>query len=147
VFHALALVEVEDRSTKQFLESFFKIAFIDRYFAAEFLDRDRFADMLDQYFSCLHDLFAVGLIGQEFTIDHIDLFLAEHTIETVEQQHLRLRIDINILEAVGICMIKYAFEYHAGFAAQRKDLFTWLKADCRFQKTNARFQKMRLPSY
>ena len=38
MFHALALIEVEDGSAVQFLEAFFQIAFIDGYFTAQFLN-------------------------------------------------------------------------------------------------------------
>ena len=78
MFHSLALVKIKNSSSKHFFETLFQIALIHRHFAAESFNGDGFADMLDQNFSCLCDLFAICFIGQEFTIDHIKLFLSHH---------------------------------------------------------------------
>ena len=46
MFHALALVKIKNGGAKQFLKSFFEIAFIDSYFAAQFLNGKRLSNVL-----------------------------------------------------------------------------------------------------
>ena len=46
MLHALALVEIKNRSAIHFLETLFQVTFIDGDFFAEFFNGDRFTNML-----------------------------------------------------------------------------------------------------
>jgi hypothetical protein len=106
VLHSLALVKIEYSGAEHFLEPFFQIAFVDGYLPAQLLNGQRLADVLQQYFSRLYDLFPVGLIGKEFTLEALDLFFPEHAFQAIKQEHLALSVDINILMTIGVAMIQ-----------------------------------------
>ena len=118
MFHALALVEVENGGAEQFFKSFFQITLVDGNLAAEFADGKGFADMFQQDFAGQGNFLAVILIGQEFTLKSVYLILAQHTFQAVKQEHLGLGINENILEAVSITMIQYGFQHHPDAAAE-----------------------------
>lgn len=96
MFHALALVKIKDGGAKHFFETFFEVTFIDGHFATEFLDGDGLTDMFEQNFAGPHDLFPILFVRQEFTSDIFHLLITQHTIKAIKQEHLRLRVDINI---------------------------------------------------
>lgn len=98
MLHTLALVKVEYGGAKHFFKSFFQVALIHSHLSAQLLNGDGLTNMLDQYFPGAVDLLTVSLIGQEFTLNNIDLFFTNHTIQAVKQQHLDLCIDKDIFE-------------------------------------------------
>ena len=83
MLHALALVKIKNGAAKHFLETFLQVTFINCYFSAEFFYCDRLANMLDKQFPCFHYFFPVVVVGQKFTIDNIQFFFTEHTVEAV----------------------------------------------------------------
>ena len=109
MFHALALVKIKYGGTEQFFKSFFQVTFVDCYFAAKFLDGDRLTDMLNKDFPGFDDLVPVCFVGKELTVDGIYFLFTQHAVQTVQEQHLRLGIDIDIFQAVGVRMVKYTF--------------------------------------
>lgn len=118
MFHALALVEIKNGGPKHFLESLFQVTFIDSHFPAEFLDGNRFSDVLQQYFTCFGDLFTVCFIRQELAGKAFNLFFTYHALKAVQQQHLCLRIDVNVLQAVLVRMIQQRLNHHPDPAAK-----------------------------
>ena len=90
MFHALALIKIKDGGSEKFFEPFFKITFIDRHFAAEFLDGQRLSDMLQQNFPRQNDFFTILFIGQKLALELLRVTLAQHTFQTVQEQHLDL---------------------------------------------------------
>ncbi len=118
MFHALALVEIENSGAKHFFEAFFQIAFVDGDLTAEFFYREGLANMLEEDLAGLDDLFAIGLIGQKFTLETFDLFFADHAFQAVEQEHLALCVDEDILVAVGKAMVEEGLEHEPGAAAE-----------------------------
>src|SRR5579862_3782582 len=106
VLHALPLVKVKYGGSEYFLESLFEITFIDSDFSAKRFYRQGLADMLKQDFPCFDDLLAVCLIGQEFTLEGLNPFVANHAFQAIEKQHLGLRVNVDIFEAVGIIVIQ-----------------------------------------
>ena len=106
MLHALALIKIENRRAKHFFKPFFQVAFIHRHLTAQFLNCDGLADMLNQNFSRPAYFFPVSFIGEEFTVDYIDFLIPDHAIHAVQQQHLHLRIDKDIFQAIGIVMIE-----------------------------------------
>ena len=106
MLHTLALVKIKYGCPKHFLEAFFKIAFVHRHFTAKFFDRYWLTDVLNQYFPCLGNFFPIGFIGQEFTIDHINFFVADHAIHAIKQKHLHLCIDVDIFKAICVIVIQ-----------------------------------------
>ena len=69
-------------------------------------DGDGLTDVLQQNFPGPDDLFAIGLIGQELTVESFYFFFTQHAIQAVEQQHLHLCIDEDIFKAAGIAMVQ-----------------------------------------
>ena len=122
MFHALALVKIENCGSEHFLEALLQIALIDGDLAAELFDGQGFADVLQQHFPGPDDLFAVGLVGQELALEAFYLFLTEHAFEAVQEQHLALCIDKNIFEAIGKTMVKKRLEKHPRPSAKAEDL-------------------------
>ena len=118
MFHALALIEVKNGGPKELFKSLFQVTFVDGDLAAEFADGEGFANMLQQDFAGQGNFLPVIFIGQEFTLKPVYLILAQHAFQAVEQEHLGLGIDENILEAVSITMIQYGFEHHPYAAAE-----------------------------
>ena len=106
MLHALTLVEVENSRPEHFFKPFFQVTFVYRYFPAEFLDGKGFANMLQQYFAGFDDLFPVGFIRQEFTLETFYFFFAQHAFQAVKQEHLTLGIDKDIFQAVGIVVVE-----------------------------------------
>lgn len=122
MFHALALVEIEDSCAEQFLETFLEIAFINSDLAAQFPDRDRFADMLKEDFPGAHDLLAIEFVGKKFTLKAFNIAVTDHAFQAIEQEHLGLRVDIDIFEAIGVGMIEQSLQHHRAAAANVHDL-------------------------
>ena len=120
MFHPLALIKIEDGGAEHFLEALFQIAFIDRHFAAELFDSERFADVLKEHFPGADDLFPVRFICQELTLETFHFFLTYHAFQAIEQQHLALRVDEDILHAVRIAMVQEGLQYEAGPSAERQ---------------------------
>ena len=118
MFHPLALVEVENGRTEHFLEAFFQVALVDGHLPAEFSDGERFADMAEQDFPGLNDLFPVGLVGKEFTLKTFYFFFSDHAIQAIEEEHLALGIDKDILQAICIGMVQQGLQYQPGPTAQ-----------------------------
>ena len=83
MFHALALVKIEDRGAEHFLESFLQIAFVDGHFTAQLLNGNGFANMLQENFSGPDDLFTVSFIGQELTLETFHFFFSHHAFQAV----------------------------------------------------------------
>lgn len=140
VLHALALVEVEDGGSEHFLESFFEVTFVDGDFATKLLDGEGFADVLQEDLAGIDDLFAIGFVGEEFTLEAFDLFFADHAFQAIKQEHLALGVDEDVLEAIGIGVIQQGFQHQAGSSAKGKGFgersrvteFEQLFADCSF---------------
>ena len=120
MFHALALVEIENGGAEHLLKSLFQITFVDGDLPAEGFDRERLADLAEEYFPGADDLFPVCFVGEELTLESFHFFLADHAFEAIQEQHLALRIDKNVLQAVGIGMVQQGLEYQACPAAERK---------------------------
>ena len=118
MFHPLTLVEVENGRTEHFLEAFLEITFVDSHLPAEFLDREWFADMAEKDFPGLNDLFPVCLVGEEFTLKAFYFFFADHAFQAIEEQHLALGIDKDILQAICIGVIQQGLKYQPGPAAE-----------------------------
>ena len=118
VFHALALVEVEDGGPEHLFKAFFQVTFVDGDLAAELFDGEGFADVLEEYFAGLDDLFAVRLVSQEFALEAFHFFFAHHAFQAVEEEHLALGVDKDILEAVGVGVIQQRFKDEAGSTAE-----------------------------
>ena len=97
MFHTLALVEIKNGSAEKLLKSFFKVAFVNSYFATKFLDGNRLPDVLQKNFTGANDFLPVVLICEEFALETFNILVAQHTFEAVQQQHLRLSVDVNIL--------------------------------------------------
>lgn len=122
MLHALALVKFKDGGTKELLKAFFQVTLVHGHLAAQFFNGNGIANVLQQDFPGPDHLFAVGLVGQELTADGIDLLLALHTIQAVEQQHLGLCVYINIGQGTGVAMVYQSFQHRPGFVAQRQRL-------------------------
>ena len=106
VFHALALVKIENGGAENLLEPFFKVTFIDGNLAAERFDGDGFADMFQQDLPGHDDLFPVGFICQELAGKCRFGFFSKHAIHAVQQQDLCLCIDEDIFQCIGIGMVQ-----------------------------------------
>ena len=117
MFHPLTLVEVENGRTEHFFKAFLKIAFVDGHLPAEFLDGERFADMAEEYLPGLADLFPVCLVGEEFTLKAFHFFFSDHAFQAIEEEHLALGIDEDVLQAIGIGMVQQGFQHQPGPAA------------------------------
>ena len=122
MLHALALVKIENGSAEHFLEPFLQVTFVDGHLAAQLLDGKGFADMLQEHFPGPDDLFPVCLIGQEFTLEPFHFLFTHHAFKTVQQEHLALGIDEDILHAVRIAMVEQSLQHQAGPSAKRKYL-------------------------
>ena len=118
MFHPLALIEVENGRAEHFLEAFLQVAFVDGHLPAEFSDREWFADMAEEDFPGLDDLFPVGLVGEEFTLKAFHFLFSHHAFQAIEEQHLALGVDKDVLQAIGIGMVQQGFQHQAGPAAQ-----------------------------
>jgi len=64
-----------------------------------------------------------GIVGQELALEGLDrflgtLFIADHAFEAVQQEHLHLRIDVDVFEAAGIRVVEQGLQHQAGAAAQ-----------------------------
>ena len=118
MFHPLALIEVENGRTEHFLEAFLEVAFVDGHLPAEFPDRKRFAYMAEEDFPGLDDLFPVGLIGEEFTLKAFYFFFSDHAFQAIEEQHLALGIDKDVLQAISIGMVQQGLQHQPGPAAK-----------------------------
>ena len=110
MFHTLALVKIEDSGAEHFLESFLQVAFIDGDLAAQLLDGEGFADVLQKHFSGPNDLFPVCFISQEFALESFHFFFSYHAFQAVQQEHLALGVDEDILHAVRIAMIEQSLQ-------------------------------------
>ncbi len=108
MLHALALVKIKDGGAEDLFEPFFQVTFVDGHFTAQRLDGDGLADMLHQHFPGLDYFFPVGRIGQELA-GKSAFFFPEQAVHRVQQQYLRLRVDEDVLESVGIGMVQKAF--------------------------------------
>jgi len=117
MFHPLTLVKVENGRTEHFLETLLKVAFVDGHLPAEFSDRERFADMAEENFPGLDDFFPVGLVGEEFTLKAFHFFFSDHAFQAIEEEHLALGIDEDVLQAIGIGMVQQGFQHQPGPAA------------------------------
>ena len=122
MFHSLALVEIEDGGAEHLFESLFQVTFIDGYFPAELLDGKGFADVLKENLASLDDLFPIGLVCKEFALKAFDFFFPDHTFQAVEEQHLALGIDIDVLVAAGIVVVEHSLQDEPGAAADGKSL-------------------------
>jgi len=122
VFHALALVEVEDRRSEHLFKPFFQVTFVDGDLAAELLDSERFADMLQEDLAGLDDLIAIGFVGEELALEAFHFFFSDHTFQAIKQEHLALGVDKDVLQAVGIAVIQQGFEDKTGPSAEGKGL-------------------------
>ena len=122
MFHALALVEVEDGGAEHFFKAFLQIAFVYGHLTTEFFYREGFTDMLQQDLACLDDLFAIGFIGQEFTLETFDFFFTDHAFQAIEQEHLALCVYEDILVAVGEAVVEKGLEHEAGATTEGKRL-------------------------
>jgi len=118
MFHPLALVEIKNGGAEEFFKSLFEVTLVDGHFAAEFADGKGFADMLQQDLPGQGNFLPVILIRQELALKPAHLVLPQHAFQAVEQEHLGLGIDENILEAVSITMIQYGFQHHPDAAAE-----------------------------
>ena len=123
MLHALALVEVEYGGAKQLFEPFLKVTFIDGHFTAQFLNGDGLTNMLEQDLAGANDLLPIGIVGQELTLEGFDgligiFIVAQHTLKAVEEQHLHLRIDVNVFEAASKGMVKQSFQHRTGATAK-----------------------------
>ena len=118
MFHPLTLVEIENGCTEHFLEAFLEVAFVDGHLPAEFSDRKRFADMAEEDFPGLDDLFPVGLVGEEFTLKAFHFFFSDHAFQAIEEEHLALGVDKDVLQAIGIGMVQQGLQHQPGPAAQ-----------------------------
>lgn len=118
VFHPLALIEVENGRAEHFLEAFLQVAFVNGHLPAEFPDREWFAYMAEEDFPGLDDLFPVGLVGEEFTLKAFYFFFSHHAFQAIEEQHLALGVDKDVLQAIGIGMVQQCLQHQPGPAAQ-----------------------------
>jgi len=78
--------------------------------------------MLQEYLAGLDDLFAVGFVGEEFTLETFDLFFTNHAFQAVEQEHLALRVYEDILVGIGKAVVQEGLEDEPGAAAEGKGL-------------------------
>ena len=122
MLHALALVEIKNGSAEKLLKSFFKVAFVNSYFATKFLDGNRLPDVLQKNFTGANDFLPVVLICEELALETFNILVAQHTFEAVQQQHLRLSVDVNILETVVVIIIKKRFYDQRTSSADRQYL-------------------------
>ena len=122
MFHALALVKIEDGGAEHFLEALLQVALIDSHLAAQLLNGERLADVLQKNFPGPDDLFPVGFIGQELTLESFHFFFSYHTFQAIQQQHLALGIDEDVLHAIGVAMVEKGLQHQAGPSAKREYL-------------------------
>ncbi len=122
MLHTLVLVEVEYGGAEQLFEAFLQVTLVDSHFAAQLLDGDGLTDMLDEDLARFHDLVAVSFIGQELALEGLDAFIAflfaQHAFQAIEQEHLHLCIDVDILHAACEVVIQHSFQHHACSAAK-----------------------------
>ena len=118
MFHALALVKFENGGAVHFFKALFQVTFIHGNPAAQLFDGNGLADLLQQNIPGPGYFFPVVLVVQELAGDDLRLFVFD-IVKAVKQQHLRLRIHKNVLQAVAVIVVEQPFHHHAGTAAKR----------------------------
>lgn len=118
MLHALALIEVEDGGAEHFLETFLEITFVDGHFPAQLLDGKRLTDVLQEHFPGLDYLAPIGFIGEELTLEPFHFLLTYHAFQAVQEQHLALSVDEDVLHAIGVAVVKKGFQHKAGPSAE-----------------------------
>ena len=106
MFHALVLVKIKNGGTEHHLEAFFEIAFVDGRFSAQLLYGDGIADMGKQDFPCFDDFLSLVLVGKEFTGRNLIFPDAAHRLQRIQQEYLRLGVDENIFNRIGVAVIE-----------------------------------------